>query len=479
MKRHKRFTVLAFAALLLAGFVASSIISFLVARDELSERIATEALPLTSDNVYSEIQRDLLRSTLISSLMAHDTFLHDWIVGGETEPARMRRYLREIRGKYDATTAFFVSERSHRYYHPEGVLKTVSEADPADAWYFRVRAMNDPYEINIDQDTADRSRLTIFVNYRVTGYGGEFLGAIGIGLSVSRVAELIDTYQRRYGRRIYFVDREGQITLHGAAFEGSKRIQDRPGLAAYSTRILANPSAAFQFERADGVTTYINSRLVPALDWHLIVEQRQSAGDSPILSIMVVNVAVAIVLAMAVLLLGGFAIRGYQRRLETMATTDSLTGAANRQVFEMVFDQAAKAARRRGESVSLLALDIDAFKPLNDSYGHQGGDRVMQELVARVRRCIREADSVCRWGGDEFVVLLGGCRAADAAATAEKIRRAVADQPVRFGREQISATVSIGVAELAGGESLDDLMARADTALYAAKEAGRDTVTTV
>lgn len=476
MKKHKRYTALAFAGLLLAGFVASSVISYLVTADELSEHIAREALPLTSDNIYSEIQRDLLRSTLISSLMAHDTFLHDWTLSGEQNPARMNRYLREIRRKYDTTTAFFVSEDTRRYYHPGGVLKTVDPADPADRWYFRVRDMNEPYEINIDEDTADPSRLTIFVNYRVTSYAGDFLGAIGIGLGIERVAELIDTYQARYGRRIYFVDRTGRVTLRGDAFEGPTQIQQRSGLAGYATRILANPSAAFRYERADGATVYINSRRVPDFDWHLVVEQRQYAGDSRILSVMVVNVLVALALAATVLLLGGFTIRGYQRRLETMATTDSLTGAANRELFGMMYEQERKSATRRHEPLAVLAIDIDNFKSLNDSFGHQGGDRVMQELVARVRARVREADTICRWGGDEFVVLLSGCTGDDAVTTAESIREAVNAQPVRYGREPIHFSISVGVVEQSPGEELDSLMARADAALYRSKQDGRDRV---
>src|SRR5690606_39609119 len=96
------------------------------------------------------------------------------------------------------------------------IIKQVDPALEEDAWYGRVRNMREAYEINFDDDTADRSRLSIFINYRVLGSAGNFLGATGVGLAVSSVTALIDNYQQRYGRSIYFVDRQGNLTLTGS-----------------------------------------------------------------------------------------------------------------------------------------------------------------------------------------------------------------------------------------------------------------------
>lgn len=478
VQRQKLYLTLGLATLLLVGFLATSLVSYFVAQDSLSGRIAEETLPLTSDNIYSEIERDLLRSTLISSLMAHDTFVRDWTLGGEGEPERILRYLEEIQRKYDATTAFFVSERSGRYYHPRGVLKTLSPDDPADAWYFRVRELSEPYEINIDQDTAERGRVSIFVNYRVLDYRGNYLGAIGIGLAVDRVTELIKTYQERYGRRIYFVDRTGRVTLHGSGYDGAERLHEMPGLSRLATYILANPSASLSYERADGETAYVNSRLIPEFGWHLIVEQTESQAEARILNTLLLNVLFALLATVVVVLLARVAARGYQRRLEHMATVDPLTGAANRQVFDLIFERLAKTAQRRAEPLALISIDLDRFKSINDTYGHQGGDAAIRQFADTVRRCIRESDTLCRWGGDEFVVLLAGCGLDAAANLAEAIRETVAREPVRYGREVIGLTISLGVAEHRAGESLDALMTRADAALYDSKSQGRNRLMT-
>ncbi|MDZ7748408.1 MAG: sensor domain-containing diguanylate cyclase [Halofilum sp. (in: g-proteobacteria)] len=454
MPYRKLYFAGALTALLVLGFIATSIIGYYVARDSLHDRIADETLPLTSDNIYSEIEQDLLRSVLISSLMAHDTFVRDWTLGGEDDPQKIIRYLQQIQQKYGTTTAFYVSESTRRYYHPEGVLETVEPDDPTDEWYFRVRDLDEPYEINVDQDTADPDRLTIFVNHRVEGYDGDYLGATGVGLSVDAVAKLIESYQQRYGRQIYFIDRDGNVQLRGESYEGADNVRERAGMAQVATKILANPSTAASYTGPNGNTVHVNSRLIPEFDWYLVVEQSGSATETRILNTLMLNIGIALVIAVLVLATAWFTIHGYQARLEQMATTDELTGSANRQVFELLFNQAVRSARRSGSRVSLVALDIDGFKAVNDAHGHAAGDAVIRTLIATARRNIRDTDTTCRWGGDEFLLLLSDCGSEDAARIAENIRREIGEHPVEHGGAEIEVSVSLGTAEHRAGEDL-------------------------
>jgi len=468
----KRYFAIALGVLLLLGFLATSVVSYLVAHDSLRDQLAEESLPLTSDNIYSEIERDLLRSILISSLMAHDTFVRDWALSGEDDPQRIQRYLREIQDEHDTTTAFFVSERTRRYYHPSGVLKTVSADDPDDAWYFRVRDLDEPYEINLDTDTADPSRLNIFINYRVLDYAGDYLGATGVGLAVDSVAALIDTYQRRYGRLIYFTDREGRIQLHGEDFEGPRSLHERPGMRRIATSLLSSPATQTSFRGPAGERVYVNTRLVPELDWYLVVQQTGVPAGARILDTLLLNVGVALALAALVLVGGWYTVRGYQLRLETMATTDKLTGCTSRQVFAAVFDDAARRARRDRRALSLVALDLDEFKPVNDNHGHVTGDSVLRAVTHALTGVVREADTVCRWGGDEFLILLKDCPHGEATRLAERMRAAVAELRVHFRDHEIRVTASIGVTEARPDESLESLIVRCDEAMYRAKHDG-------
>ncbi|MCW8195032.1 diguanylate cyclase [Proteobacteria bacterium 005FR1] len=476
MHSNKKFFAVALSALLLVGFIATSLISYYVAKDSTGRQLQEQMLPLTSDNIYSEIQRDLLQPVLISSLMANDTFVNEWARGGEGDPQRMANYLAHIRQKYNAITSFFVSEKTRNYYHPSGIIKQVDPSDTADAWYFRARESSDEYEINIDRDTADPSRLSIFVNYRIIDQSGRFIGITGVGLSLNTVAELIENYQKRYGREIFFVNREGDITLRSSNFDEQLHLKNRDGLNRLFTRVLTSPSASVSYELENGNTVYLNSRLVPEFDWFLVVEQINDPATERIEGALLVNVLISVGISVVVLLIAYFTVAGYQRRLETMATQDKLTGATNRQVFDVIFNRAAKRADRAGTPLSLIAMDIDNFKDINDTYGHQRGDEVIRAVAQVIEEQVREVDTLCRWGGEEFVLLLENCDRDQAFDVAEKIRRAVAEHTFRFGADMKSVTVSLGVAERRKNESQDSLQSRCDHAMYRSKGEGRNRV---
>lgn len=476
IKKRKLIFVSALTALMVLGFLATSLTSYFVARDSISRNISEQMLPLTSDNIYSEIQRDLLRPILISSVMATDTFVRDWALSGEDDNTQIIAYLTEIQQEYNTITAFFVSENTRRYYHPSGVLKTVSENDPDDAWYFRVRNLRDPYEINVDTDTADRSRVSIFINYRVFDYNNRYIGATGVGLSVQAVTQLIGVYQQRYNRSIYFVDRQGNITLTGSGSERPTRLQDRNALGTLATQILSSPSSAISYINSNGNKVYLNSRLVREFDWYLIVEQEGAAAEERLDNTLLLNIGLSATIMVLVLLIAHFTLRAYQRRLEEMATKDRLTGAVNRHMFEMIFEHVSKGAGRQSRPLSVISMDIDHFKKVNDTQGHQAGDLVLQTVSNTIRQHIRDSDTLCRWGGEEFILLLDNCTADDAIARAQIIREAIKSQSIAFGLKQLSVTVSMGVTPYRPGEDLDTLLARADTALYQAKEQGRDRV---
>ena len=476
MYKRKYLFVTALTLLMIAGFMATSLTSYFVARDSLSSNISDQMLPLTSDNIYSEIQRDLLRPILISSVMASDTFVRDWTLSGEEDSERIVAYLTEIQQQYDTITAFYVSDQSRRYYHPDGVLKSVAEDDPQDAWYFRVRDMREPFEVNVDTDTADRSRVIIFINYRVLDYSGRYIGATGVGLSVDAVTRLIDTYQARYNRTIYFVDRQGNITLTGQNYTGANRLQNRPAFAEVATQILSTPSTALTVTDDQDTTVYVNSRLVPEFDWYLIVEQTGAESATRLDSTLTLNLVLSGIIMTLVLLAAHVTLRSYQRKLEDMATTDSLTGVANRHLFESIFEHISRNTQRYPRPISLISIDIDHFKQVNDTHGHLAGDVVLQQVATVLREQIRDSDTLCRWGGEEFVMLLDNCPTDEAITRAEKIRQAIRSHTVPVGRAQIVVTLSMGITNYHIGEPLDRFMARADAALYQAKEEGRDRV---
>jgi len=163
---------------------------------------------------------------------------------------------------------------------------------------------------------------------------------------------------------------------------------------------------------------------------------------------------------------------------EEAATRDSLTNLWNHnRVIEILIEELAR-SERQSTPVSVAMVDLDHFKEINDTHGHLVGDEVLREVAARLMNAVRAYDSVGRFGGEEFVVILPGTSRATANATAERIRAEIARSPVRSSAGQISLTASLGIVTREGGAGQDAtaLLAAADTALYAAKEAGRDRV---
>ena len=162
-----------------------------------------------------------------------------------------------------------------------------------------------------------------------------------------------------------------------------------------------------------------------------------------------------------------------------MAMTDGLTGLHNRRYLENHLATLANQASSRGKPLSLLLIDIDFFKSINDNFGHSAGDDVLREFAMRIRSNIRGIDLASRYGGEEFVVVMPETDAALAYMVAERIRQRVAGEPFEIcdGERSIEVTISIGVASLQrDGDSPEKLLERADQALYAAKRDGRNRV---
>jgi two-component system, cell cycle response regulator len=161
------------------------------------------------------------------------------------------------------------------------------------------------------------------------------------------------------------------------------------------------------------------------------------------------------------------------------AITDALTGLHNRRYMETHLATLAEQAAGRGKPLALMMLDIDYFKSINDTHGHDAGDDVLREFAMRIRKSIRGIDLACRYGGEEFVIVMPETDLHVAGMVAERLRRSVAGEPfaIQKGAERIEVTISIGLSTLERkGEPVADVLKRADTALYRAKHEGRNRV---
>ncbi|MED5618444.1 GGDEF domain-containing protein [Ideonella sp. BN130291] len=164
------------------------------------------------------------------------------------------------------------------------------------------------------------------------------------------------------------------------------------------------------------------------------------------------------------------------KTIEAMARVDVLTGLFNRRHLMDALDMAAKRHARAGQAFSIVIVDIDHFKHVNDTYGHLQGDVVLREVALVLQRTLRACDLCARYGGEEFMLLLEQTRAKEAQVCAERLRQLVEQHRFTGFDPKFSVTISLGIAEFADAQSIDQCIARADAALYRAKRAGRDRV---
>lgn len=475
LRTVKTKMILLVTAILVGGFLTTNILSFQVSRNALRSTLLDNELPLTSDNIYSEIQSDFIRPVLVSSLMANDSFLREWVLEGEKDVGKINRYLNTIRENYDAFTAFFISNNTLNYYHFSGPSRIISKKNPEDRWFFRVRDMADQYEINVDENEEQDNALTIFINYKTFDYDGNFIGVSGVGLGLHSVEEVVKKYERIFSRNIFFVDKEGIVRVSSRDGIINKNIKDIIGLQELAAESLSQERGSFSYKR-EGDEFLLTTRYIPELKWYLFVELPEAEATAGIRRSFIENIVIGFIVIGITLVLIIYVINIAQRQLEFMAVTDKLTGLGNRQSFDISFKNCISINNRTKENLSLMMIDFDNFKLINDTFGHVVGDEAIKNVSAYIKSMLRSSDIMCRWGGEEFAVIMPSCSIANARIIAEKIRDGVMGE-IFIGHDiKWKMTISIGISGANDNETADDILRRADGALYQAKANGRNRI---
>ncbi len=463
----------ALSAILVAAFMTTSLVNYRITREAVREELLNYSLPLTGKNIYSEIHSDLMRPLLVSSSMANDTFLKDWVLKGEKDTAVLARYLNEIKTKYGFLTAFFVSAITDNYYYQEGILKKIGPRDRHDVWFYAFTRSNKNYELNVDTNEAEYHKLTIFMNFRVEDANGKLLGVAGVGVNMDHAAQLLAKAQNRYHRNVFLVDQDGLVQVHADKdLIKNVYITEAPGIGSIAEDILNSRHGSVNFEYdLEKKHILLSSHFIPEFNWHLIVEQDESHALTTARNNLVRTISIGVGASILIIILCVITVNNFQYRLERLAKIDPLTGAANRRTLEDRFSLASYRADRYDESFSIIVLDLDGFKEVNDTYGHLAGDKILKAVSLEIMNVIRPSDLLTRWGGDEFLVMLDG-EQANAEILATRMHEALAEAP------DIPVSFSCGIAQYNKGENLDVLTKRADQAMYAAKKSDSDWLAT-
>lgn len=467
----------ALVGILFIAFIGGSVLNYRLTRNAVHQEILQTDLPLTMDNIYSELSAELVRPILVASSMALDTFLKDWVMDGEQDITRVQKYLLEISEKYNFFSAFFISSLTSNYYHFKGLHKQISPADDHDVWYYRFIASGKEYDLDVDSDEAADNSLTVFINYRVVDNEGRLLGVTGVGVKVESLARLVSSYLDTFNRKVYLADADGVIQVHeDRVLIDSENISDMEGLGEFAEKILSR-SAGYENSEYEigGDKILLNVRYIRKMDWYLFVEQNETASLKTARMNFLRSVSIGLCATIFIILLTLTTLNYYQRRVDELIDSDELTGLGNRRKLEKQFVREAYHHSRDGRCFSLLLIDLDGFKKVNDILGHVEGDRVLRTIATEIKEVIRPTDTFARWGGDEFALLIAS-GAKDGLKMSERILACVAqiDWPEKAGEDdpRFRVTASCGLTEFKDQEELAVLLQRADKALYKCKEQG-------
>jgi len=408
-------------------------------------------------------------------MMSHDTFLIDWLSHEETNVKKITRYLESIQNKYQMFTVFLASETTKNYYTSQGLLETLTPDNPDNKWYYEFKGTPELNEVNIDYNNHMSTEMIMFINHKILNTDYNMIGATGVGLKTSYVNEMLKNFRQRYNFNVYFIEQTGKVIIAESGTNTPKNLNEIPVLKALLPDIISKTEQVITYSKSKE-DYLLNKKYIPELDLHLIVEARVKDFTTPVTETLYINIIISLFITVLICFIILLYVRKIHLKLNNLAIHDELTGLSNRRSFHNKLAQFLILKDRKNTNHSIIFIDIDDFKYINDSQGHHIGDKTLQLLAKILDENTRKSDLVARWGGEEFVILLGDTDTQQATQIANKLRNKVADNSdlVKIAKQKV--TISLGVTSLTPEDNESTLLKRADNALYKAKSMNKNCV---
>jgi len=353
------------SGLLLGVSVISSIVNYKMDVESTQTQLKNISLPLSIDNIYTEIQQEMIEPIIVASLMGNDTFLKDWILEGEKDVLPIQKYLQEIENQYGMFTSFLVSDVTRTYYTSKGVIDIINNNNPEDKWFFDFKKKKDLYEVNLDYNKNIDDSLVMFINYKVKDYVGKLIAITGVGIKLFDIEKMLYSFKNNYKYDVYFTNEDGEIILHTKALDKRGNISSIDGLKNLQSDIFENKHNKFEYQYKDK-EYLLSTKYIEQLKLYLFVEIDKAEYMGALKKTFFANLLVSLLVTFLIVLIIIYTINIYQKQLEQQAAEDSLTGLSNRRKFNAEFEYMFNLHRRGNiKKLSMIMLDIDNFKEVN------------------------------------------------------------------------------------------------------------------
>lgn len=441
-------------------FVMSTFVSFwslrIMARNNMEGLIKA----LTA-RIYDTIAGQLSEPVIVSRTMANDRFLIDLLESeDERDPeeteALMQAYLSKLREGLKYESAFVVSDRSHRYYTFEGLVKEISRENISrDQWYFEFIGQDDAYSLDVDRDEFGADAWTVFVDTRIEDDDGNLLGVCGVGVRMTGSQKLFMEMEQEYGVRVSLAAPDGMIMVD---------MDDTAIGKEQLSGIMLSKEGDYRFQEL-GHNAYVVTKFFDKLNWYLVVRTDGRNESKQVLNIVLLNIGMCLI-AMAILIIALRIIMDRTRALANASFRDQSTHLLNRRAFEE--DKGKLAFGQLDTDFTYMTADLNGLKWANDNLGHAAGDELIRGAADCLRETFSEYGQVYRIGGDEFAVImkLPEQKLAGAMEAFEDRMNAWQGETVK------SLSVSYGyvTSREFPSENLQELIRISDERMYAAKD---------
>lgn len=485
---YKNYGLLALLFLILIAGVSSLFLPFAPSKDENTERsLLTKNLNLTSEHAFLELEKSVAMSEPLPTKIVTDPAIQDWLNNAENSAEALQTQLSELQKNNPKLSVQVAQLDTQMAIDAKGTLKKLEQTNPNDAWYFQAKNTQNSTLKGLSIEGDNHDLLKISLTEAIRNQDGALLGLIRQIETTDRVKKKIEELIIKCECKIYLVDAKlnpvftsAEIKRLRSNFLKSAEFQ-RLALSHFNSKkaLSQNEFHVMEFHEAKEHFS-LAMKNIPSLNALLLVEQDLKSDVAPNLNPLWIKASIYGACSFLILLLVFLRMRQFKQQLERTAATDRLTSLPNRQAFDFIFQQAVADSERSRQTLCVALIDVDHLKKVNEKNGHLIGDHVLKEIAMIAKRSLRESDIICRWGGEEFLILLKNCSLEKATAIAENLRNTIANndfsRTTDLAKKRLSITVSMGVAECKVHETDDSVFERAEVALKQAKENGRNGV---